>query len=252
MFSQTTRTTRLDHRDLLRIGLLFLLIPFGISCSTAVPPIDELDALDDTEMDDTWSDPDAILFNDDVKTNHEANNEFDFTLSDLAGNEVDLKSFRGKKNVVLVVTRGVVKPLCPYCLTQTSRLVVNRNKFEDRNTEVLVVIPGEKGGIADFTKNVRDSSGVDNLELKIVLDEDLSLVNRLAISADLAKPSTYILDQEGKLRFAYVGKTTKDRPSLKAMLNQLDMIQAESSPKSETPAKTETSAKPDVDDGKSE
>jgi peroxiredoxin len=56
------------------------------------------------------------------------------------------------------------------------------------------------------------------------LDEDYQAVERLGIRADQAKPSTYILDKQGKVRFAYVGKDTTDRPSVKAMLDQLDKL----------------------------
>jgi peroxiredoxin len=58
----------------------------------------------------------------------------------------------------------------------------------------------------------------------ILLDEDLKIVEQLGIKADLAKPSTFILDKKGQVRFAYVGSTVTDRPSVKAMLRQLDMI----------------------------
>ena len=56
------------------------------------------------------------------------------------------------------------------------------------------------------------------------LDVELKAINTLGIRGHLAKPSTYILDKKGQVRFAYVGKTTSDRPSIKAMLKELDGI----------------------------
>ena len=50
------------------------------------------------------------------------------------------------------------------------------------------------------------------------------MADRLGIRADLALPSTYILDRDGKVRLAYVGATLTDRPSVKAMLDQLDRL----------------------------
>jgi hypothetical protein len=54
----------------------------------------------------------------------------------------------------------------------------------------------------------------------------LKAVNSLGISGDLAKPSTYILDKKGNAVFAFVGETTADRPSVKALLAQLDKLNA--------------------------
>ncbi len=69
--------------------------------------------------------------------------------------------------------------------------------------------------------------GGKSIPYSFVLDEGLDFVDRLMIRGDLAKPSTYILDASGTLRFAYVGTTPSDRPSLKAMLDQLDRIEQE-------------------------
>ena len=50
----------------------------------------------------------------------------------------------------------------------------------------------------------------------------MSACDRLGIRDDLAKPSTYILDTRGNVVYAYVGETSTDRPSVKAVLTQLD------------------------------
>ena len=66
--------------------------------------------------------------------------------------------------------------------------------------------------------------GGSKVPFQILLDEDFKAVDHFGIRGDLAKPATYILDKEGKVRFAYVGTSTADRPSLKALLKQLDAI----------------------------
>jgi hypothetical protein len=58
----------------------------------------------------------------------------------------------------------------------------------------------------------------------VLLDRECSACDRLGIRDDLAKPSTYILDTRGNLVYAYVGETSTDRPSVKAVLAQLDKI----------------------------
>jgi peroxiredoxin len=55
-----------------------------------------------------------------------------------------------------------------------------------------------------------------------LLDRDCTACDRLGIRADLAKPSTYVLDTKGNVTYAYVGETSTDRPSVKAVLDQLD------------------------------
>ena len=63
----------------------------------------------------------------------------------------------------------------------------------------------------------------------IVLDVELKAVNQLGIRKDLSKPATYILDKQGQTRFAYVGDSLADRPSVKALLDQLDALNKDAS-----------------------
>ena len=58
----------------------------------------------------------------------------------------------------------------------------------------------------------------------VLLDVALKGVDALGIRKDLSKPATYILDAQGRLQFAYVGNTLADRPSVQALLEQLDKI----------------------------
>ena len=63
---------------------------------------------------------------------------------------------------------------------------------------------------------------MDEVPFPILLDENLEAVNFLQIAADLALPSTFLLDTKGDVRFAYVGSAPNARPSIKALLHQLD------------------------------
>ena len=58
---------------------------------------------------------------------------------------------------------------------------------------------------------------------------ELKAVDHLGIRKDLSKPATYILDKQGQTRFAYVGDSLADRPSVKALLEQLDALNKEAS-----------------------
>ncbi len=186
-----------------------------------------------------------IKFKDDVQSNSETKSTElgELSFLDSAGNKVDLASYRGKSNLVLVVTRGFVGSetqvdgkslgnICTFCSTQTSRLIANYGKFKQRNAEVLVVFPiarkSDEGALDTFAARVQgDKKAAADAPFPLLLDLDLTAVDALGIRADLSKPATYILDKQGEVRFAYVGQSLSDRPSVKALLDQLDQINAE-------------------------
>jgi peroxiredoxin len=181
----------------------------------------------------TSRDPANEQFKDDVQTNNTpkpALQELSFV--NLKGETVPLKSYLGVKNLVLVVTRGQVGgTLCPYCSTQTSRLISNYSEITKRDAEVVVVFPVRWSSQApqydSFRKAAKEKINTDPSEtpFPILLDLELNAVKSLDIQSDLAKPATYILDKKGQVRFAYVGEKLIDRPSMKAILKQLDELQ---------------------------
>jgi peroxiredoxin len=89
---------------------------------------------------------------------------------------------------------------------------------------VLVVFPGPSQHLQDFVQRSREQADNTPVPFAILLDENFQAVDKLGIRADLAKPSTYIVDKQGKVVFAYVGATSTDRPSVKAVLEQLDRV----------------------------
>lgn len=187
----------------------------------------------------------AIQFKDDAPSNSEARSQdlLKIDLQNPNGQTTALDQLRGDRPVVLVFTRGLVgsaeaddqghygKSICTYCSTQTSRLIANYDKFRERNAEVIVVFPvartDDQGEVQTFAARVQGAGKTTaDLPFPMLLDVDLKAVDALGIRADLSKPSTFILDSEGKMRYAYVGQTLSDRPSIKALLEQLDEINA--------------------------
>lgn len=178
-----------------------------------------------------------IQFKDKVQSNVAADGSIgDLMFTDINGNEASLKDYLGKKHVVLIVTRGFNNgSICLYCSTQTSRMLTNYAKFSARDAEVVVVFPVET---ADDSKRQRDfavtvknklDTPVEKIPFPIVLDVELKAVDHLGIRKDLSKPATYILDKQGQTRFAYVGDSLADRPSVKALLDQLDALNKDAS-----------------------
>jgi peroxiredoxin len=149
---------------------------------------------------------------------------------DLNGQEVKVGDYHGKKHVVLVMTRGYTGQICMFCSTQTSRLLANYADFARRDAEVVVVFPvsdaGEKERVNDLLASAKRELDhpLERVPFPLVLDMRLVAVDRLGIRQQLAKPATYIIDKSGKVRFAYVGTSISDRPSLQSMFDQLDAI----------------------------
>ncbi|QVL30591.1 peroxiredoxin family protein [Telmatocola sphagniphila] len=178
-------------------------------------------------------DPDLVIYSegpepkhkDDVETNVSVTApQFDLSFLDCHGNRVDLSSYRDQKNVMLVFMRGYPGDICVNCSAQTSRLIKNYRDFSRRDTEILVVFPGPTEYLEKYIAISRKKAGDLEVPFKILLDPNYVAVDRLGIRGSLAKPSTYILDKKGQVRFAYVGAYTGDRPSIKAMLDQIDRI----------------------------
>ena len=170
-----------------------------------------------------------ITFLDDVSTNVDVGDAIaSLSFTDLDGNVTRLQDYVGQKSVVLVITRGNTNPICPYCTTQTSRLIANYPKLAERNAEVIVVYPIEHNSDQDRLKSFLEASRkrLDDpsqpVPFPILLDVELKAVDQLGIRKDLSKPATYILDPEGHVRFAYVGADIADRPSVDAIIKQLD------------------------------
>lgn len=171
------------------------------------------------------TDPKSIQFKDAIDSNVEVPQGLDeLVFIDTDGDRVALKDYIGKKNVVLVFTEGFNGMLCPFCKTQTSRLVSNYPKFQEQETEVLVVYPGARDHVDEFMKAAMgdDKSQVDAVPFPIVLDEDFSATKFFDIKSMHAHPSTFIIDKQGKICLAYVGADmTADRPSVKVILEKI-------------------------------
>lgn len=172
-----------------------------------------------------------IKFLDDVQSNTALDaGILDFMLLGVDGKETKVHSIQGDKNLVVVVTRGNTNPICPYCSTQVAEYIKNYSQIAERQAQVLVIYPIQKLGDQQrrdaFLANARQMLGDQNrpIPFPVLLDVELKAVDSLGIRKELSKPATYILDRTGRVRFAYVGASLADRPSVKAVLDQLDAL----------------------------
>ena len=169
-----------------------------------------------------------MKFKDDVESNVEP----PLSISDLVftnkdGTLIKMVDYLGKKNVILVFTEGFNGMLCPFCKTQTSRLVANYVRFQKRDCEIIVVYPGPKHHLEEFVEAAlkTEKEQVDKVPFPIVLDQEFKATEYFDIHSMHAHPSTYLIDKKGGVQFAYVGSDmSADRPSVKALIKKLDEI----------------------------
>ena len=143
---------------------------------------------------------------------------------DAAGRSVRLEDYRGKRVLVLVFTRGFPGYLCPMCTSYTAQIAHRYSEIAAAGAEVLLVFPGDPGKVEEFVQAARDileEEGAGALPFPVLLDVDLKAVHAFGIEGDLAKPSTYVIDRAGKVRFAFVGDQPHERPDVDTILAEV-------------------------------
>lgn len=149
--------------------------------------------------------------------------------TDENGAEVKLADVMTREYLVLVITRGWYNGVCFYCASQTSRWARRFDELEPYDAQLVVIFPTESAEDASKLGELssRIKSGEipnDDIPYPILLDIKLAGVDQLGIRAELAKPATYIIDRQGRVRFAYVGESIADRPTVDSILKQLDQL----------------------------
>ncbi len=139
------------------------------------------------------------------------------------GSVLDLKDLQGKP-LVLVIMRGFSGTFCLQCSTQLIAITRSIDDFRKRNTPIYVVYPGDANTVIPFVNGIKKLDKNFRLPFSLLLDVDLVAVKEFLIEASLAKPTTMILDKEGVVRWAYVGRQPADRPSMQTILKQLDNV----------------------------
>ncbi|MEM9380111.1 MAG: redoxin domain-containing protein [Planctomycetota bacterium] len=141
------------------------------------------------------------------------------------GTEYDLAEMRGNK-VVVVVLRGYPGKVCVYCTAQTQALYEGGaiDAFEELGAKLHVVFPGEKNGLEAFRAAYDSLSEAQIPPYGILYENDYILGPMLDLEGSKIIPSTFILDEEGIVRFAYIGKTNEDRPSVALLVDELKKL----------------------------
>ena len=166
----------------------------------------------------------------------------DFTIADVHGNDFSLSSYQGKKNVVLVFLRYQGCPLCQMTLQQLKNAY---NEFESRDAEVAAFVQSP-------ARTILKSGDADAFPFRLIPDPDERIYKLFGIGiggigALLAPktidralratlqghrqgrmegntwqlPGEVIIDKNGVMRLARVGKNMGDSLAPSALLSHL-------------------------------
>ena len=138
----------------------------------------------------------------------------------LDGRVIDLDAYRGQR--VLVVMLGFAGQVCLYCSTQTRVITEKLPEFTKRQCQVIFVYPGSTSSVGDFLRGVSAVGGDPGKIPGVGLDVNTQWVQKLNTKGDVSQPSSFIIDREGKIAYAYVGADKVDRPSAAFLLDILD------------------------------
>lgn len=147
-----------------------------------------------------------------------------FVLQTLDQKPVELNVLTAKTPVVLVVLRGWPGYQCPLCTKQVQDFVSRAPDFRARGVQVLMVYPGPAEKLAEHAQEFLGNKQWPE-EFLFALDPDYELTRKYGLrweaKKETAYPSTFIIDREGKVRFAYVSKSHGDRVSAARALAEL-------------------------------
>ena len=148
-----------------------------------------------------------------------------FTLNTLDDQPIELARIGQDKKIVLVVLRGWPGYQCPFCTTQVYEYVGHAEDFAARNIQVVMVYPGPaeqlRAHANEFLGDKHWPKG-----FFFVIDPDYTFTNRYGLrwnaKNETAYPSTFVIDESGKISFAHISREHGDRMGAAALLRIID------------------------------
>lgn len=133
----------------------------------------------------------------------------DFTLSDMEGRSHTLSGYAGK-----VVMLNFWATYCGPCIKEMPSIQRLKEKMAGKDFAILAVdMAEESSDVKAFLEKHRI-----RVDFPLLLDPDGEVVEEWMISA---VPTTFILDPEGKIRYAFYGGLEWDNEEVIATLNGL-------------------------------
>lgn len=148
----------------------------------------------------------------------------DFLARDLDDKHVSLRSIINGRRTLLIFYRG---GWCPFCNKQLAAISQDFPKFKDLGATIVAVSSEEveKGKELlrklDVPYVLLSDSQFEGIDRYGVRDANPSERTRAMGITSLSKPSAFIIDEAGIVRYKYVGKNAADRPRNEELLDSL-------------------------------
>ncbi len=151
----------------------------------------------------------------------------DFSLNNLQGKTVELAKLRKDGPVVVLMLRGWPGYQCPICSRQVTQFLNDADEFAEHDATIVLVYPGPSDNLKSRADEfISGKTLPKNFEL--VVDPDYKMTNQYHLRwnapRETAYPSTFVIDRDGKVRFAKISKTHAGRtrtPDVLAALKKL-------------------------------
>ncbi len=160
-----------------------------------------------------------------------------FVAKDQNGKLVSLKEMTKKGNVVLIFYRG---QWCPYCNRELKHLEDSLNFITEKGASVIAVTPETSDNVNKTIEKTKASYSIlsdDGLKImkayKVAFDVDQATIDKYktfgvdfnkangANGAVLPVPAVYIIDKNGKIKYAYFDTDYRNRASIKDLADHL-------------------------------
>ncbi len=149
----------------------------------------------------------------------------EFTLMTPTGAVVHLQDELRKNTVVLVLLRGFPGYQCPYCTKQVHDFVDHASGFAAAKAEVLLVYPGPSADLDQHANDFLAQQAALPKNIVLLTDPEYKMTTaydlRWNAPHETAYPSTFILDQDGKILFEKISRSHGERTSAEDVLHQL-------------------------------
>lgn len=144
-----------------------------------------------------------------------------FQLPDINGVLVDLKSFRGRENVVLVFNRGLA---CAFCRQHLHLLRRELDGYADRHTAILIIAPDQPDALREFWMR-------EEIPLICLADPDHRVASRYKQKVEFRRgrmPLVVIVSWDGRIRYRHDASSEADIPANSTLFAILERINRES------------------------
>ncbi len=133
----------------------------------------------------------------------------DFTLSDMSGKSHTLSAYRGK-----VVMVNFWATYCGPCIKEMPSMQRLKDKLNGKPFEILAIdMAEEKADVSAFLQSHKIA-----VNFPILLDTEGEVIEQWMVSA---VPTTFIIDPQGKIRYALYGGLEWDNAEVLATISSL-------------------------------